>query len=103
MGNKKWICILMGVILAIAIALRLFAKPAPASAYYSNPRPDVLVIAHQGGGGIFPGDTLYAYEHALPLGADVLEMDAHITKDGGILLMHPVKVDPTTNGAGLLE
>ncbi len=103
MGNKKWICILMGVILAIAIALRLFAKPAPASAYYSNPRPDVLVIAHQGGDGIFPGDTLYAYEHAVALGADVLEMDAHITKDGEIVLMHDEKVDRTTNGTGLIE
>src|SRR5258707_1989866 len=103
MGNKKWICILMGVILAIAIALRLSAKPAPASAYYSNPRPDVLVIAHQGGDGIFPGDTLYAYEHAVALGADVLEMDAHITKDGEIGLMHDVKMERSTNGTGLIE
>src|SRR5260221_5228607 len=103
MKNRKWTRGLMGVVLAAVIILRLFAKPAPTSAYYSNPRPDVLVIAHQGGDGIFPGDTLYAYEHAVALGADVLEMDAHMTKDGEIVLMHDEKVDRTTDGTGLIE
>ena len=91
MKNKKRIRIFWGVVLGVVIVLRLFAKPAPDSAYYLNPRPDVLVIAHQGGDGIFPGDTLYAYEHAAALGADVFEMDAHITKDGEIVLIKLVK------------
>ncbi|MEP7134199.1 MAG: glycerophosphodiester phosphodiesterase [Chloroflexota bacterium] len=103
MKNKKWMRIFWGVVLGVVIVLRLIAKPAPDSAYYSNPRPDVLVIAHQGGDGIFPGDTMYAFEHAVALGADVLEMDAHITKDGEIVLMHDEKVDRTTDGAGLIE
>jgi glycerophosphoryl diester phosphodiesterase len=62
-----------------------------------------MLIAHQGGDGIFPGDTLYAYEKAVELGADVLEMDAHITKDSEIVLMHDEKVDRTTDGNGLIE
>lgn len=103
MKNKKWIRIFWGVVLGVVIVLRLFAKPAPDSAYYLNPRPGVLVIAHQGGDGIFPGDTLYAYEHAAALGADVFEMDAHITKDGEIVLMHDEQVDRTTDGTGLIE
>src|SRR5512147_1024722 len=103
MKNKKWTRILLGVVLAMAVVLRLLAQPAPASAYYTNPHSKVLVIAHQGGDGIFPGDTLYAYEHAVALGADVLEMDAHITKDGEIVLMHDEKVDRTTDGTGLIE
>jgi glycerophosphoryl diester phosphodiesterase len=37
------------------------------------------------------------------MGADVLEMDAHITKDGEIVLMHDEKVDRTTDGSGLIE
>jgi len=101
--TKKWTWIFWGTILTVVVVLRLFAKLAPDSAYYSNPRPDVLVIAHQGGDGIFPGDTLYAYEHAVTLGADVLEMDAHMTKDGEIVLMHDEKVDRTTDGTGLIE
>jgi glycerophosphoryl diester phosphodiesterase len=103
MTRKQIIYIILGIILAITIVLRLFAKPAAAVAYYTNPRPEVMVIAHQGGDGIFPGDTMYAYEKAVELGADVLEMDAHITKDGEIVLMHDEKVDRTTDGTGLIE
>ncbi|MGE5249214.1 MAG: glycerophosphodiester phosphodiesterase, partial [Bacteroidota bacterium] len=44
-----------------------------------------------------------AFEHAVALGADVLEMDAHITRDGEIVLMHDEKVDRTTDGTGLIE
>ena len=103
MKNKKWMWSLLGFVLTVVILLRLFAKLAPDSAYYSNPRPAVLVIAHQGGDGIFPGDTLYAYEHAVALGVDVLEMDAHITQDGEIVLMHDEQVDRTTDGKGVIE
>ena len=103
MRNKRWTRSLLGVVLAAIIVLRIFAKPAPDSAYYSNPRPEVRVIAHQGGDGVWPGDTLYAYEKAVALGADVLEMDAHLTKDGEIVLMHDEKIDRTTDGTGLIE
>jgi glycerophosphoryl diester phosphodiesterase len=61
------------------------------------------VIAHQGGDGIWPGNTMFAFERAVEIGADVLEMDAHITKDNEIVLMHDETVDDTTDGAGLIE
>lgn len=75
---------------------------APESAYYRGiDRP--LVIAHQGGDGIWPGDTMFAFEKSVEIGADVLEMDAHISEDGQIVLMHDEEVDRTTDGAGLIE
>jgi glycerophosphoryl diester phosphodiesterase len=75
---------------------------APSKPYYENfSRP--LVIAHQGGDGLWPGNTLYAFENAVNLGVDVLEMDAHITKDNHIVLMHDEEVDRTTDGSGLIE
>ncbi len=90
------------VLVGILLLLTLVMPEAPASAYYqSAKRP--LVIAHQGGDGIRPGDTMVAFDHAVQIGADVLEMDAHITKDGKIVLMHDEKVDRTTDGTGLIE
>ena len=74
----------------------------PLTQYYAS-APQTLVIAHQGGDGVWPGDTLFAYEKSVELGADVLEMDAHITKDGQIVLMHDEMVDRTTNSTGLIE
>ncbi|HKY55760.1 MAG TPA: glycerophosphodiester phosphodiesterase [Anaerolineales bacterium] len=75
---------------------------APPNQYYAGvTRP--LVIAHQGGDGVWPGNTMFAFERAVEAGADVLEMDAHITKDGEIVLMHDETVDDTTDGTGLIE
>src|SRR5688572_3210113 len=61
-------------------------------------RPEV--IAHQGGKGQWPGETLFAFEEAVKLGVDVLEFDIHSTRDGHLVLMHNATVDETTNGAG---
>ena len=100
--RSRRVLTLIFVLLGILLLLTLILPDAPASAYYKGiQRP--LVIAHQGGDGIQPGDTMVAFEHAVQIGADVLEMDAHITRDGRIVLMHDEKVDRTTDGTGLIE
>ena len=43
---------------------------------------------------------MYAYERALYLGADMLEVDIHTTADGQVVVMHDSTVDRTTNGSG---
>jgi len=84
------------------VLIAAFMPDAPSKQYYENTnRP--LVIAHQGGNGIWPGNTIYAFENAVRIGVDVLEMDAHITKDSRIVLMHDEEVDRTTEGTGLIE
>ncbi|MCC6260022.1 MAG: glycerophosphodiester phosphodiesterase [Anaerolineales bacterium] len=102
MKLKKWQKVLLSAALILA-GLRFFAKPAPAHPYYAENLNYPLVIAHQGGDGVWPGDTLFAFEKAVEIGADVLEMDAHITKDNEIVLMHDERVDRTTDGQGLIE
>lgn len=89
-------------ILSILILLTNVLPDTPETAYYRDLRRP-LVIAHQGGDGIWPGDTMLAFENAVALGVDVLEMDAHITQDGHIVLMHDERVDRTTDGTGLIE
>ncbi len=100
---KRKVFSIVVLLIIVIIGLFLFLTPdAPSKKYYTDiHRP--LVIAHQGGDGLWPGDTMYAYENAVKIGADVLEMDAHITKDGQIVLMHDEKVDRTTDGTGLIE
>ena len=89
------------VLLAVGISFVVNPR-APANPYYTGvTRP--LVIAHQGGDGVCPGNTMFAFERAVEIGADVLEMDAHITKDSQIVLMHDETVDDTTDGKGLIE
>jgi glycerophosphoryl diester phosphodiesterase len=91
------ILMFLGLVLIAALI-----PDAPSKNYYNGvSRP--LVIAHQGGDGLWPGDTLFGFERAVELGVDVLEMDAHITRDGQIVLMHDEEVDRTTDGTGLIE
>ena len=49
---------------------------------------DVLVMAHGGGKGVFPGNTFSAFEYSYNLGVDVLEMDVHMTPDGILVTRH---------------
>lgn len=58
------------------------------------------VYAHRGGALLWPGNTILAFDEALKLGADVLEMDVRSTKDGILILLHNPTVDETTDGSG---
>jgi glycerophosphoryl diester phosphodiesterase len=60
-------------------------------------------MAHQGGNGLWPDNTLFAFERAAAMGVDVLEMDLHSTADGALVVMHDDTVDRTTNGSGAIQ
>ena len=64
----------------------------------SNLRP--LVIAHRGGAGISPENTLFAFKRAADLGVDVIEMDVRATSDGVLVVIHDADVSRTTDGSG---
>lgn len=50
-----------------------------------------------------PENTLPSMQMGLQLGADFLEFDIHLTKDGQPVAIHDETLDRTTNGAGLVE
>jgi len=101
--KKRIALFVLGGILLALVVVAVFSKRAPDPPYYSSGLPYPLVIAHQGGDGLWPGDTLYAFEHAAELGVDVLEMDLHITSDGVLVINHDETVDRTTDGTGEIE
>ncbi len=60
-------------------------------------------IAHRGGGKLRPAHTIEAYANALAVGADMIELDLHATKDGVIVSIHDYTVDDTTDGKGFVK
>jgi glycerophosphoryl diester phosphodiesterase len=60
----------------------------------------VQVIAHRGGAGLRPENTLAAFQHAAQIGADILEMDLRAAADGAIVVIHDATVERTTDGSG---
>jgi glycerophosphoryl diester phosphodiesterase len=59
-----------------------------------------LVIAHRGASGLAPENTLAAFELAVALGADGVEMDVQLTADGRVVVIHDTRVNRTTDAAG---
>lgn len=62
-----------------------------------------LVIAHRGYSLVAPENTLLAYQKAIEVGADMVEMDINLTKDGHLVMIHDHFLERTTNGIGLVE
>ena len=62
--------------------------------------PKIMNIAHAGGKGLGPENTLITLHNAVQVGADILEIDIHSTADSVLVLLHDHKVNRTTNGHG---
>ena len=61
-----------------------------------------LVIAHRGNAAHAPENTLEAFEEAVALGADALELDVHVTSDVHVVAIHDPTLDRTTDGSGVV-
>jgi glycerophosphoryl diester phosphodiesterase len=62
-----------------------------------------LVIAHRGASAEAPENTIAAFELAIAHGADGIELDVHLSRDGQPVVIHDFTVDRTTDGAGRIR
>ena len=58
------------------------------------------IFAHRGASGYAPENTLEAFRLAMEQGADGIELDVHLTKDGEVVVIHDETIDRTGNGQG---
>src|SRR5919197_4354903 len=61
-----------------------------------------LVVGHRGAMGYAPENTLASFELAVEQGADVVELDVHLSRDGQVVVIHDEQLDRTTDGRGLV-
>jgi glycerophosphoryl diester phosphodiesterase len=79
------------------------APPAQSNKSQSSTPIDLsrfVVIAHRGASAYAPEHTIAAYDLAKAMGADYIELDTVMTKDGELVAMHDLTVNRTTNGTG---
>ena len=62
-----------------------------------------FVVAHRGASASRPEHTLAAYDLALREGADGVECDVRLTRDGHLVCVHDRRLDRTSSGAGLVS
>jgi len=62
--------------------------------------PSPTIFAHRGASAYAPENTIAAFELALKQNADAIELDAKLTADGHVVVIHDQTVDRTTDGSG---
>jgi glycerophosphoryl diester phosphodiesterase len=67
---------------------------------FLQPGSQPLVIAHRGASAYAPENTLAAFQLAAEQGADAIELDVDLTRDGHVVVMHDATIERTTNGHG---
>lgn len=101
----KWLLRLSVAVVAILVAVLAYAtmvtRPMPVHTFTETDQ--LLAIAHRGGAGLWPENTLFAFRNAVRIGADALEFDVHATSDGELVVIHDATVDRTTDGSGRVD
>lgn len=59
-------------------------------------------FAHRGFSGKYPENTMLAFKKAIEVGADGIELDVQLTKDGEVVIIHDETIDRTTDGEGFV-
>lgn len=79
------------------------ASTAPAK--NGTPAPSahkVTLVGHRGGAGLAAENTMAAYRAGIAAGAQAIELDVHLSKDGALVVMHDPNVSTTTDGTGAI-
>lgn len=75
-------------------------KPYHHFKYHSAVGEDFTIIAHRGASAYFPENTLAAFQGAMDLGADMVELDVQLSSDGEVVAFHDDKIGRCTDGHG---
>jgi glycerophosphoryl diester phosphodiesterase len=84
--------------LALGLTLGTFAAVAGSAG--AQDKPATLLAAHRGGSLLWPENSLLAFRNAFALGADFIEFDVHLSKEGEAVVVHDPTLDRTTSGTG---
>jgi glycerophosphoryl diester phosphodiesterase len=78
----------------------LYSRPVRRAFFTALASGRPFVFAHRGGGGLAPENTIAAFDRGLALGADGLELDVHLSRDGVVVVHHDPRLDRTTDLSG---
>ncbi|MFA5517790.1 MAG: glycerophosphodiester phosphodiesterase family protein [Spirochaetota bacterium] len=68
--------------------------------YESGPSAEFTIIAHRGASAYYPENTLVSFEAAIQLGAEMVELDVRLSRDGEVVVFHDDTLSRCTDGRG---
>ena len=71
--------------------------------WWLKPQRTPLIVAHRGSSAKAPENTLAAFSKAIDEGADAIELDVHLSKDGEMVVIHDDRLERTTDGRGYVR
>lgn len=103
MKRKKWLLAAIPLLLIVYLGFPVLLHVFNEWGYNKNELKDMEIIGHRGGASIGPENTLACYKKGIEAGADMIEIDIHLTKDNRIVVCHDQSINRTTNGKGLIR
>lgn len=101
----KTVLLIIGILL---LAFTWISWPFIANSLASTPDledlsgKNFIIAGHRGAAGHAPENTMVSFKKAMELGADWVELDVHLSKDGQLMVIHDPTVDRTTDGTGAI-
>lgn len=98
--------ITIGILLTVVLFLLkyfVFWSPGQIDHLFANDKNSPIVVAHRGASKDAPENTLAAFNKAIEMGADAVELDVQLSADGEAVIFHDFAVDRTTDGSGNVE
>ena len=100
---KKFYLLVIILLLALTVFYFELNTQRTGNVRYLDNQKSILNIAHRGGLGLSPENTIISFQRAIEEGADILELDIRSTSDSILVLLHDETVDRTTNGKGKIS
>ncbi len=100
--GRRLVAAALGLVAAVLVGGAFLAGVPPDPHPQSSTAAETRVIAHRGGMGLWPENTLFAFRRAVASGVDGLDLDVRLSADGVPVVVHDAAVDRTTEGRGLV-
>jgi glycerophosphoryl diester phosphodiesterase len=95
MQKMRWTGVVLRCVFGLGIMKSMDGALTRAEGILAEERP--IVIAHRGYSEIAPENTLTAFEWGVKSGADLVELDYHVSDEGTEIVIHDVTLDRTTD------
>lgn len=93
------LCLILAASYSIIHAQHSPVKKLPVKLYSDN-NDGFVVIGHRGASAYYPENTMAGFRAAVDMGAEMIELDILLSKDGIPVVIHDETLDRTTNGEG---
>lgn len=102
----KIICLILGFLGFVTtntLAQSTMSQEYRLPSLYNDDGDNFVIIAHRGASAYYPENTMAAFKGAVEMGAEMIELDVMMSKDGVPVAFHDAKLNNHSNGKGLIS